>query len=674
MTRLEATRIIVELAGSAPVVASLGHPAYDLFAAGDRPQNFYTWGSMGLASSVGLGLALARPDVRVFVLDGDGSLLMNLGSLATIGLLRPSNLVLVVMDNEEYATTGGQPTPTAHGADLEAAARAMGIAATATVRNEAELRSAVARRAACATGSLFIVAKVSESAPTAKPPLDCVFIKQRFMAAIGNPETATGGAATVNLAAFVVPADPPAAARTIAARAFLDTIGVTLAGAAEPAARIVQRVIAQDGGGPCRVLGTGWRSSAANAALANGTAAHALDYDDMCFVSLAHPSAPLVAAAVAAAELAGASGRAVLDAYVVGFEIEGRLGRAMNPRHYQRGWHCTATLGTIGAAAAASRLLGLDAAATRHALAIAASEASGLKENFGTMVKPLHAGLAARNGIVAALLAQAGMTASDAAIDGPQGFLAAMDSEQPSLAPFAADLGARWEIVDTGITVKLYPSCAGTHPTLDALLDLQRRERFSAADVDTIDAGVDAIVPTILLYDRPSSGLEGKFSLPFCAAAAVVHGTVGIDDVRRRAAARSGGDGDAGARDDARRSDARSDGAVVDPGAGDRAPARRTSADGARERRARLPGSPGQRRRAGHQVQRMRDDRAVRLRRGRRTRPAARDRISRRHPDDHCGGGVAGLKPCATGRKPRRYALSVAECGAARQGCDCPGT
>ena len=204
MTRLEATRIIVELAGTAPVVASLGHPAYDLFAAGDRPQNFYTWGSMGLASSVGLGLALARPDVRVFVLDGDGSLLMNLGSLATIGLLRPSNLVLIVMDNEEYATTGGQPTPTRHGADLEAAARAMGIVATATVRNEAELRAmvrsedelrAVVPELAAQTGSLFVAAKVSESAPTAKPPLDCVFIKQRFMSAIDNAETATGGAA-----------------------------------------------------------------------------------------------------------------------------------------------------------------------------------------------------------------------------------------------------------------------------------------------------------------------------------------------------------------------------------------------------------------------------------------------------------------------------------------------
>jgi 2-methylcitrate dehydratase PrpD len=333
----------------------------------------------------------------------------------------------------------------------------------------------------------------------------------------------------VNLGAFVIDADPPPAARAAAARALLDTIGVTLAGAAEPASRIVQRVIEDDGAGSCPVLGTSLRTTAANAALANGTAAHALDYDDMCFVSLAHPSAPLVAAALAAAETAGASGRALLSAYVVGFELEGRLGRAMNPRHYQRGWHCTSTLGTIGAAAAASRLLGLDAAAAGHALAIAASEASGLKENFGTMVKPLHAGLAARNGVVAALLAQAGMTASGAAIDGPQGFLAAMDSEQPSLEALAADLGTRWEIVDTGITVKLYPSCAGTHPTLDALLDLRRRHGFAAPDIEAIEVGVDPIVPTILLYDRPSSGLEGKFSMPFCAAAAVVRGQVGID-------------------------------------------------------------------------------------------------------------------------------------------------
>src|SRR5205823_13817303 len=182
----------------------------------------------------------------------------------------------------------------------------------------------------------------------------------------------------------------------------------------------------------------------------------ALPIYDMCFVSLAHPSAPLVSAGLAAAELVDASGRALLEAYIVGFEVEARLGRAMNPRHYQRGWHCTSTLGTLGAAAAASRLLGLGATEIGHALAIAASEASGLKENFGTMVKPLHAGLAARNGVVAALLARAGMIASAAAIDGPQGMLAAMDSERASLDDAAGDLGARWEIVDTGIPVKRY--------------------------------------------------------------------------------------------------------------------------------------------------------------------------------------------------------------------------
>jgi thiamine pyrophosphate-dependent acetolactate synthase large subunit-like protein len=194
MTRLDATRIVVARAGGEPIIASLGHPAYDLFAAGDRAANFYTWGSMGLASSMGLGLAMAQPERRVFVLDGDGALLMNLGSLATIGWVRTPNLVLVVMDNRSYATTGGQDTATAHGADLEAAARAMGIAAAATLHSADELEQALARSAREA-GPWVIVAKVAESAPVAKPPLDCVFIKQRFMAAIGCPEAATTGGA-----------------------------------------------------------------------------------------------------------------------------------------------------------------------------------------------------------------------------------------------------------------------------------------------------------------------------------------------------------------------------------------------------------------------------------------------------------------------------------------------
>jgi thiamine pyrophosphate-dependent acetolactate synthase large subunit-like protein len=187
MNRLDATRHLVAALADEPIVASLGHPTYDLHVAGDRPTNFYTWGSMGLASSIGLGLALARPDLRVFVVDGDGSILMNLGSLATIGWTRPPNLVLVIWDNERHGTTGGQDTATAHGADLEAAARALGVSATACVRTEEELR-AVISRARREPGPWVIVAKVAESGTAAKPPLDTAGIKERFMAAIGNPE------------------------------------------------------------------------------------------------------------------------------------------------------------------------------------------------------------------------------------------------------------------------------------------------------------------------------------------------------------------------------------------------------------------------------------------------------------------------------------------------------
>ena len=195
MTRLDATRLLLaalEDEPSAPIVASLGHPAYDLCAAADRAANFYTWGSMGLASSIALGLALARPETRVFALDGDGSLLMNLGSLATIGWLRPPNLVVIVWDNEQYGTTGGQASATASTADLAAAARAMGIP-EAIVVHDADAFAMAVSRARTTDAPSVIVAKVTESAPTTKPPLDAVFIKQRFMAAIGSAEAGTRG-------------------------------------------------------------------------------------------------------------------------------------------------------------------------------------------------------------------------------------------------------------------------------------------------------------------------------------------------------------------------------------------------------------------------------------------------------------------------------------------------
>lgn len=187
LTRTRATRLLAERLTNEVVVSNLGQASLELQQVADRPLNCYTFGSMGQCSSVGLGIALARPDVRVICLDGDGSLLMNLGSLATIGWTRPANLVLVVWDNEQCATTGGQDTATRHGADLEAAARAMGISATATVRT-IDAFEAVVRRTAETPGPWVVVAKVVESAPGARPPLDCVGIKERFMRAIGSME------------------------------------------------------------------------------------------------------------------------------------------------------------------------------------------------------------------------------------------------------------------------------------------------------------------------------------------------------------------------------------------------------------------------------------------------------------------------------------------------------
>ena len=345
----------------------------------------------------------------------------------------------------------------------------------------------------------------------------------------------------VVLGRFVSSSPVPAGAFSIAKDAFLDTAAVTLAGSLEAAARAVQEVAAAESrGDACQILGTTQRAGATWAALANGTAAHALDYDDVSLVSLMHPSSPLVSAAVAAGELVHASGERLLTAYVVGFEIASLLAGLLNPSHYRRGWHCTSTAGTIGAAAAAARLLSLDADGAARALSIAASEASGLKENFGTMTKALHAGLAARNGVLAALLARAGLTASTAALDGPQGFLVAMDAEHRDLWTAAEGLGSRWEILEAMPAVKRYPSCAATHSTLDAVLEVRRRERISAADVVSIDVAVDPMTPTVLIHDRPRTGLEAKFSMQFCVAAAVAHGRIDLDTFETRTLADEG--------------------------------------------------------------------------------------------------------------------------------------
>ena len=257
-----------------------------------------------------------------------------------------------------------------------------------------------------------------------------------------------------------------------------------LAGADEPVARIVRDVVRAEGGiALATVVGTTLKTSPGWAALANGAAGHAHDFDDTNFALLGHPSVPLLS--TAAGRGGGRDGRrrrALVLGYIVGFEVDVALGTALNPAHYTRGWHATSSIGTLGCAAAAARIMGLDLVQTRHALAIAASHASGLKENFGSMTKPYHAGHAARNGLLAAQLAREGMTASETRARRPAGLRRGL-RRRTRLDQALEGLGRTWHLLGSGIAVKPYPSCALTHSAIDALIDLRAEHRLSPRDV-----------------------------------------------------------------------------------------------------------------------------------------------------------------------------------------------
>jgi 2-methylcitrate dehydratase PrpD len=368
------------------------------------------------------------------------------------------------------------------------------------------------------------------------------------------------GGSTAAVAAFIcgtASASVPPPARDAARRAILDTIGVALAATAEPSVRLVREVAAGEyeaaGGGsrsksprvtgPAAVWGTGDRVAALDAALVNGTAAHALDYDDTHASVRGHPSAPIVPAALAAAELAGATGRQLADAYLIGLEVACRAGRSLGPSHAAQGFHATGTLGVLGAAAAAARLLGLTPAQARAALGIAASGAAGLRLNFGTMTKPLHAGSAARAGLLAALLARRDFSAAPDALDAARGFSRVFSPADGDPAAIA-DFDTTWQAVTPGIAVKKYPCCNRGHRAADATLALAGRHAITPERVELIEvrmpAGeVDAagrVGP--MTYPRPQTGLEAKFSMQYVVAAAVCDralriGTFTDEQVRR---------------------------------------------------------------------------------------------------------------------------------------------
>jgi 2-methylcitrate dehydratase PrpD len=340
-------------------------------------------------------------------------------------------------------------------------------------------------------------------------------------------------ALTASLARFATGLRFDALAPMAVARAranMLDAVGCILAGADSAEARPVRAMLAEEGGAPAALLfGTQTRLPPMAAALANGTAGHALDYDDSSPPMIGHPSVPLVSAIFALGERRGATGAEAITAYVAGLEASARLGRHMNPSHYAAGWHATATLGTLAATVGAARLLGLDETATRAAIGIGASSAGGIRRNFGSGVKPLHAGLAARNGVFAASLAAKGFRAAPDALDGERGFIHVFGgAERPDLSALRFDDGAVPEILASGVGIKRYPCCGCTHSALDALLAVRAKHSPDPSRIAAIHCTMNALVPDILVHHRPETPAQAKFSMEYCLAVALLDGACGI--------------------------------------------------------------------------------------------------------------------------------------------------
>lgn len=309
----------------------------------------------------------------------------------------------------------------------------------------------------------------------------------------------------------------------------LDTIGVTLAGSTDPGTRIVARSLAS-GAGPSLVFGSRLRVGALDAALINGTAAHALDFDDCNNTLGGHPSVPILPALFALADEYGASGRDFIAAYVAGFETECKIALGVNFYHYMHGWHPTATIGIFGTAAACARLLRLDDAQTATALAIAASLASGIKSNFGTMVKPLHIGQCARNGLFAALLARDGFTASPVAFEHKQGYFEVFNGsgnyDASKILPAWAN---PLDIVQPGIAIKQYPCCGSTHPAIDAMLTLATEHDLHPDQVERIDSWTHTRRLEHTNRPDPQSTMDAKFSVQYCLARALTERRVTLE-------------------------------------------------------------------------------------------------------------------------------------------------
>lgn len=329
--------------------------------------------------------------------------------------------------------------------------------------------------------------------------------------------SATGLTAAIIRRSRAAAADIPPATLEMAGLCVLDWFGLALSGANEPATRLTRDVAAAEGAIPAAsVMRAGRGFSARQAALINGVAGHALDYDDVNLAMRVHPTAVILPGLLALAEAEGLSGHAVIKSFVAGYEAAGMIGALISASHYARGFHATGTIGAFGAAAACAHLLGLDEEATARAYGLAGSQAAGLKAQFGTMAKPLHAGRAAEAGVMAALWARAGMSARTDILEHPRGFAAAQSDGLPAER-------LRWDgyALDRNL-FKHHAACFGAHGTIEAIGALRRQGLVPEA-VRAIRLKVDAGADAMCNIAEPRSGLEAKFSLRFNAALAL-HG------------------------------------------------------------------------------------------------------------------------------------------------------
>jgi len=332
---------------------------------------------------------------------------------------------------------------------------------------------------------------------------------------------------TAKLAAFITGTDEariPGEVYEHAKVAFMDWVAVTLGGKDDPLVKKLMDFAEMEGGhAQATLLGHGMKKTVSQAALINGSASHALDYDDTLVSFLGHPSVTVFPSLLALSEWMGKSGREMLTAYLIGVQAGGTIGACASLDHYMAGWHATSTLGHMASAAACARLLGLDERQTRHALGIAGTQASGLKRVFGTMCKPFHAGRASQSGLMAALLARDGFTSAEDILEGPQGFFQALQGKVNELV--LGMLGLGWDVVN--LSQKYHASCHATHSPLEAAQAVVREgnvplEQIREIRVHSSQMALDAAGKT-----QPATGLEGKFSIAYCVANALLRGETG---------------------------------------------------------------------------------------------------------------------------------------------------